>query len=155
MLLAGLQGEKRDAVMGMVAMVGLGAVVDYVRSTQTNAPGYNTRNFTQKLYGAVERAGVVAPFLDVSNHTEALTHAMLGAPVGVKSVLGIQQRYDPTMRQIIGNAVGPAAVNYVNLLDFLTTSSDMVEARRLRELAFANRLAHLDWFWDDVERGLR
>ena len=154
-LLAGLQGEKRDAVMGMVAMVGLGAVVDYVRSTQTNAPGYNTRNFTQKLYGAVERAGIVAPFLDVSNHTEALTHAMLGAPVGVKPVLGIQQRYDPTMRQIIGNAVGPAAVNYVNLLDFLTTSSDMVEARRLRELAFANRLAHLDWFWDDVERGLR
>ena len=154
-LLAGLQGEKRDAAMGMVAMVGLGAIVDYVRSTQTNAPGYNTRSFTQKLYGAVERAGIVAPLLDVSNHAESLTHAMLGAPIGVKPVLGIQQRYDPTMRQIIGNAVGPAAVPYVNVLDFLTTSSDMVEARRLREIAFANRLAHLDWFWDDVEQALR
>jgi hypothetical protein len=154
-LLAGLQGEKRDAAMGMVAMVGLGAIVDYVRSTQTNAPGYNTRSFTQKMYGAVERAGIVAPLLDVSNHAESLTHAMLGAPIGIKPVLGIQQRYDPTMRQIIGNAVGPAAVPYVNVLDFLTTSSDMVEARRLREVAFANRLAHLDWFWDDVEQALR
>jgi hypothetical protein len=154
-LLAGLQGEKRDAVMGMVAMVGLGAIVDYVRSTQTNAPGYNTRSFTQKMYGAVERAGIVAPLLDVSNHAESLTHAMLGAPLGLKPILGIQQRYDPTMRQIIGNAVGPAAVPYVNLLDFLTTDSDMVEARRLRELAFANRLAHLDWFWDGVEQTLR
>lgn len=154
-LLAGLQGEKRDAAMGMVAMVGLGAIVDYVRSTQTNAPGYNTRSFTQKMYGAVERAGIVAPLLDVSNHAESLTHAMLGAPIGVKPVLGIQQRYDPTMRQIIGNAVGPAAVPYVNVLDFLTTSSDMVQARRLREVAFANRLAHLDWFWDDVEQALR
>jgi hypothetical protein len=154
-LLAGLQGEKRDAVSGMILMVGLGGIVDYVRSTQTNAPGYETRSFTRRLYGAVERAGIVAPFLDVSNHAEALTHATLGAPLGLKPILGLQQRYDPTMRQIVGNAVGPAAVPYVNVLDFLRTDNPNTEARRLRELAYANRVAHLDWFWDSVEEGLR
>ena len=154
-MLAGLQGEKRDAVSGMMLMVGLGGIVDYVRSTQTNAPGYETRSFTQRLYGAVERAGIVAPFLDVSNHAEALTHATLGAPLGLKPILGLQQRYDPTMRQIVGNAVGPAAVPYVNVLDFLRTDNPNTEARRLRELAYANRVAHLDWFWDGVEEGLR
>jgi hypothetical protein len=154
-LLAGLQGEKRDAMSGMMVMVGLGGIVDYIRSTQTNAPGYETRSFTQRLYGAVERAGIVAPFLDASNHAEALTHAMLDAPLGLKPILGLQQRYDPTMRQIVGNAVGPASVPYVNVLDFLRADNPNTEARRLRELAAANRLAHLDWVFDEVEKALR
>ena len=154
-LVAGLQGDKRDAMIGITTMVALGGLVDYIRSTQTLGPSYSKRSTKQRMFGAVERAGIVAPFLDASHFAETLTDMTLGTPVGIKSVLGLSPPYDPTMRQLVGNLVGPAAVPYANLYDLLTTESNTLEARRIRELVWSNRLAHLDWFWDSFEKAIR
>lgn len=97
-LIPGLQGRDRQFLQGMVAMVGLGMIVDRMQST-ARGENWDAKPWIGKLVGGLDRSGGLGWFMDADNAMEAITFGQ----VGLRPSLGIGGHGD------LGHAVGALA----------------------------------------------
>lgn len=106
-MLSGLQGRDKSAAAGVVALVGLGYMVEALK-----VPEYvwDKMSFTERMVRAVDRSGVTAVFSDVPTMAETLTGGTVSARalVGLDPYLG-NSDYFSAAGEVGGPAIGKAA----------------------------------------------
>lgn len=107
-LVAGLQQRDSGVVMGMLMMVGMGMVVEYLKALTNDKP--LPANTAQWVAAGVDRSGVQAWLSDANNIVEKMT----GGTVGVSALTGKQlSRY--ASRNLVSALAGPSAGTITDL----------------------------------------
>tara|TARA_R100001591_G_scaffold32234_3_gene43075 strand:+ start:212 stop:4015 length:3804 start_codon:yes stop_codon:yes gene_type:complete len=138
LLISGLQGRDAAPVMGMVTMVGLAMLGDYMKN-----PRYWIQKSTEeKLIRALELSGVFGIFSDANFMLETITRG--GA--GLRPALGQELRFgDPDTADVIGEFTGAGPSIIADFLYAFGTDSgwDERSATLRRMIPLQNLL-----YWD-------
>tara|TARA_R100001594_G_scaffold1420_4_gene6253 strand:+ start:3779 stop:7735 length:3957 start_codon:yes stop_codon:yes gene_type:complete len=147
-LMAGLQQRDAKAFHGILSMVAMGYMVDFIKS-----PSYDNRDFTSldRLVQAVDYSGATGILFDLNNMLEVTS----GNSWGVRPLLGVDSFFkDPNLAQRSGQVGGPVAslgLDFMNnLFDPETAGSDW--ARSARRLIPFNNLIWWSWAVDRLQR---
>ncbi len=147
-LLAGLQQRDAKVFHGILSMIAMGYMVDFIKS-----PSYDQRDFTSmdRFVQAVDYSGATGLLFDLNNMVEV----MGGNNYGVRPLLGVDSFFkDPNLAQRTGQIGGPVAslgfdlMN--NLFDPETSGSDW--SRSVRRLLPFNNLIWWSWAVDRLQR---
>ena len=131
-LTPGLQQMNKNTLMGLVALVGLGAVVDQIRRRQY---GGTHASFSKQLISAIERSGVTGYITDVMRLAENLQNP-LSRPDRVVNALG-----GPIVQQLENAA--DVIFDYSGLGNINKTTN-----KHLIDIAPFGNVAHLQWLND-------
>lgn len=147
-LAAGLQRKDQKALHGMIAMVGMGYVVDQLKS-----PDFDQRDMLSldRFIQAVDYSGATGILFDINNMLEVSS----GYEFGLRPLLGVESFWkDPTVAQQLGQPGGPT----VSLLGDLVWSMASPDAegsdfaRSVRRLIPFNNLFWWSGLVDQVQR---
>ena len=151
-MLAGLQQRDSQALHGIIAMVGLGYLVDAIRSGPfDDRPILSLDRFVQ----AVDYSGVFGILFELNNMMEMTSGAVLDQNIGIRPLLGIDPKFgDATAARAIGQTGGPSLGLFANLISAYT--SDDAEAsdqiRAVRRLIPFNQLIWWSWAVSRIQR---
>lgn len=152
-LMRGMQERDANFMIGVVALVSMGAMVDAMRNRQFGRD-YSKRKFGDKLISAIERSAVLGIFSDVNRMVETLSNNRLG----LAPALGAGKPYQPTLKQKVGLA-GPTASYIANLTDIMLDwgkgKHDYTTARAIRKTLPFQNIWYLDSIFDKLEKGIR
>ena len=147
-LLAGLQQRDAKAFHGIISMIGMGYIVDLIKS-----PSYDKRDFVSidRLVQAIEYSGTTGIMFDLNNMIEVTS----GNKLGIRPSLGVDSFFqNPNLAQRTGQVGGPIASLGGDLFNSLLNpdadSQDM--ARSLRRLLPFNNLVWFSWAVDRLQR---
>ena len=151
-LLAGLQQRDAQALHGMLAMIGLGYLVDVIRSGP-----YDSRPLLSmdRLIQAVDYSGVTGILFELNNMLETSTGAFLESPLGIRPLAGIDPAFgDTDAARAIGTSGGPTFGLLAKLITSITdpdaSTADQIKA--VRRLIPFNQLIWWAWAVDRVQR---
>ena len=138
LLISGLQGREAQLMSGVLAMVTMGILGDYMK----NPRYWAQKNWEERLIRGVELSGVLALFGDINFSLETLSQGTLGA----RPSLGQKTRFgDPDLTDIIGEFTGAGPSIPLDLLyAFLGDTSFSERSATLRRIIPLNTL----WLWD-------
>lgn len=132
-LLPGLQAPDRNFLLGSAAMVGMGALTDFL---QTHARGedYGSKNAAAKFTGALDHSGVLGYIMDVDNAVEGASQNMLG----LRPWIGATPFGQGSLRGQAGAVGGPTVSSALDLLTSVTgnQASPMTRSAQLRVLPY-------------------
>lgn len=146
-LMAGMQTRDAYTMSGMLAMVGIGYMIDLMKSSD-----YDKRSLVsgERLLRAVEYSGVTGILSDINNMIEVAS----GNSIGVRPALSLDPLVkDPNWAERVGQAGGPAVSPWLGSLWALTApeASAHDQSRALMRLMPFNNW----WFWNDFMRRAR
>jgi len=138
LLISGLSHRELAPISGVLAMVTMGILGDYMK----NPRYWAQKNWEEKLIRGVELSGVLALFGDINFSLETLSQGTLGA----RPSLGQKTRFgDPDMTDIIGEFTGAGPSIPLDLLyAFLGDTSFSERSATLRRIIPLNTF----WLWD-------
>ena len=152
-LMRGMQERDANFMIGVVALVSMGAMVDAMRNRQFGRD-YSKKKFGDKLISAIERSAILGIFSDVNRMVETLSNNRLG----LAPALGAGKPYSPTLKQKVGLA-GPTASYIANLTDIMLDwgkgKHDYTTARAIRKTLPFQNIWYLDSIFDKLEEGIR
>lgn len=147
-LLAGLQQRDAKVFHGMLSMIAMGYMVDFIKS-----PSYDQRDFTSldRFVQALDYSGATGLLFDLNNMAEVMS----GNNYGVRPLLGVDSFFkDPNLAQRSGQIGGPVAslgLDFMNnVFDPETSGSDW--SRSVRRLMPFNNLIWWSWAVDRLQR---
>lgn len=147
LLLAGLQDRNMAVLGGFVALVGMGYMVDYLKSLNSGTP--QSKDPAVRFVNALDRSGTMGWFFDANNVVENLSNNKIGArPL----VSGRQTRV--TTGRTIGT-IAPAAVapyNAVQAVGDLAQGDFSRFARDARYLLPMNNMLVLNRGLNELQR---
>lgn len=144
LLIAGLQSRDAAPIMGMVSMVGLATLGDYMKN-----PRYWTQKSTEeKMIRAIELSGITGLFGDANFMLETITRG--GA--GVRPALGQKLRFgDPNTADVIGEFVGAGPSIVADFIYAFGTDQSWDErSATLRRMIPLNNL----FYWDKTFKSI-
>ena len=151
-LLAGLQQKDAQALHGMLSMIGLGYLVDVIRSGPYDSrPLISMDRFIQ----AVDYSGVTGILFELNNMLETSTGAFLESPLGIRPLAGIDPAFgDTDAARAIGTSGGPTFGLLAKLISSITDSdaSTADQIKAVRRLLPFNQLIWWAWAVDRVQR---
>lgn len=126
-VMSGLSGREADYMNGVIAMVGLGYMADYLKN-----PRYHEyKTTTEKIVRAVELSGVGGMITDMNFLTEQVSGGLFNFPVGLRPMLGIQPRFgQPKAHDALGEFVGAGPSIPLDLLYHFTSDDVTYEDTR-------------------------
>jgi hypothetical protein len=138
LLISGLQGRELAPISGVLAMVTMGILGDYMK----NPRYWKQKNWEERVIRGVELSGVLALFGDMNFMLETISMGQLGARPSV----GQGTRFgDPDMTDVIGEFTGAGPSIPIDLLyAFLGDTSFSERSATLRRIIPLNTL----WLWD-------
>ena len=152
-LMRGMQERDSNFMIGVVALVSMGAMVDAMRNRQFGRD-YSKKKFGDKLVSAIERSAILGIFSDVNRMVETLSNNRLG----LAPALGAGRPYQPTLKQKVG-LFGPTASYIANLTDIMMDwgkgKHDYTTARAIRKTLPFQNIWYLDSIFDKFEKGIR
>ena len=147
-IISSLQGRHKGQMSGMVAMVALGFMSDYVRN-----PSYWKQKSTQeKIIKGVEYSGLTAYWLDVSNGIEIMTDNSFG----LRPLLGVDNPFSGTLGDAVSEPFGPLGSMGADIVKMLTdpSLSDNRRASIIRRLIPYNNLFYADWLFKGAQKNI-
>tara|TARA_Y100001973_G_scaffold79554_1_gene116908 strand:- start:1775 stop:8185 length:6411 start_codon:yes stop_codon:yes gene_type:complete len=102
-VMSGLSGREADYISGIIAMVSLGYIADYLKN-----PRYHAHKSTEeKIIRAVELSGIGGMITDMNFLTEQITGGLFNYPMGLRPLIGIEPRFgQPKAHDALGEFVG-------------------------------------------------
>ncbi len=152
-LMRGLQERDQNFFTGVIFLVGLGAMVDMLR-TRAFDRDYSKKKLGDKIASAIDRSAVIGIFSDVNRMIEVASNN----EYGIAPALGAGKPYDSTYKQKMG-LVGPsgslAANLYEIMLDTGSGNYDYTTARAIRRSLPLQNIWYLDGIFDRFEKSIR
>jgi len=147
LLSSGLSGREQNFVGGIIAMVSLGMLSDYLKN-----PDYWERKTTEeKIIRGIEQSGVTTIFTDVNLIMETLSGAM-GTPVGVRPMFGARPLFgDPNLGDAVGGFAGAGPSIPIDLIyAFATDQTFDSRAATVRRIIPYNSLLWTDGLFKSI-----
>tara|TARA_X000001382_G_scaffold130887_2_gene127604 strand:+ start:3754 stop:7020 length:3267 start_codon:yes stop_codon:yes gene_type:complete len=152
-MMRGLQERDQNFFIGLMFLVGMGAMVDAVRQRAFDRD-YSKKKTGDKIASALDRSGAIGIFSDLNRMLEVMSDNELG----IAPALGAGKPYNATNRQKLG-LVGPSGSLAYNLYEImLDTGSgnyDYTTARAIRRSLPLQNIWYLDSLFDKFEKGIR
>jgi hypothetical protein len=145
-----LQRPEMQLLGGVAALVGMGALIDHIRSGQNNA---GERGFGTKLKGAIDRSGILAYIGDINNVFETLNDNRFG----LGAALGADGHPTSTIQKM-GALFGPSVNTWGNVYRVMNDATfgnwSDASAKAARRLLYLQNTAHFDWLFDAAQKGM-
>jgi hypothetical protein len=152
-LMRGLQERDQNFFTGVLFLVGMGAMVDMIRTSAFDRD-YSKKKLGDKIASAIDRSAVIGIFSDVNRMIEVASNNDLG----IAPALGAGKPYDSTFKQKIGLA-GPTGSLLGNLHEIMIDTGsgnyDYTTARAIRRSLPLQNIWYLDSIFDRLEKGMR
>lgn len=152
-LMRGLQERDQNFFTGVLFLVGLGAMVDMLR-TRAFDRDYNKKKLGDKIASAIDRSAVIGILSDVNRMIEVASDNDLG----IAPALGAGKPYDSTFKQKMGLA-GPTGSLLANLHEIMIDTGsgnyDYTTARAIRRSLPLQNIWYLDGIFDRLEKSIR
>lgn len=152
-LMRGMQERDGNFMIGVVALISMGGMVDAMRNRQFGRD-YSKKKFGDKLASAIDRSAVLGIFSDVNRMVETLSNNR----IGLAPAFGAGRPYSPTLKQKVG-LFGPTASYVANLTDIMMDwgkgKHDYTTARAIRKTLPFQNIWYLDSIFDKFEKGIR
>jgi hypothetical protein len=152
-LMRGLQERDQNFFTGVLFLVGMGAMVDMIR-TKAFDRDYSKKKLGDKIASAIDRSAVIGIFSDVNRMIEVMSNN----DMGIAPMLGAGKPYDSTFRQKMGLA-GPTGSLLSNLHEIMIDTGsgnyDYTTARAIRRSLPLQNIWYLDGIFDRFEKSIR
>lgn len=152
-LMRGLQEKDQNFFTGVLFLVGLGAMVDMIR-TKAFDRDYSKKKLGDKIASAIDRSAVIGIFSDVNRMIEVMSNNDLG----IAPALGAGKPYDSTFKQKMG-LIGPSGSLLANMYEIMIDTGsgnyDYTTARAIRRSLPLQNIWYLDGIFDRLEKSIR
>lgn len=152
-LMRGLQERDQNFFTGVLFLVGMGAMVDMIR-TKAFDRDYSKKKLGDKIASAIDRSAVIGIFSDVNRMIEVMSNN----DMGIAPMLGAGKPYDSTFRQKMGLG-GPTGSLLSNLHEIMIDTGsgnyDYTTARAIRRSLPLQNIWYLDGIFDRFEKSIR
>jgi hypothetical protein len=152
-LMRGLQERDQNFFTGVLFLVGMGAMVDMIRTSAFDRD-YSKKKLGDKIASAIDRSAVIGIFSDVNRMIEVMSNN----DMGIAPMLGAGKPYDSTFRQKMGLA-GPTGSLLANLHEIMVDTGsgkyDYTTARAIRRSLPLQNIWYLDSIFDRFEKSIR
>lgn len=152
-LMRGLQERDQNFFTGVLFLVGMGAMVDMIRTSAFDRD-YSKKKIGDKIASAIDRSAVIGIFSDVNRMIEVMSNN----DMGIAPMLGAGKPYDSTFRQKMGLA-GPTGSLLANLHEIMVDTGsgkyDYTTARAIRRSLPLQNIWYLDSIFDRFEKSIR
>ena len=112
----GLQSRDKQTLSGMMALIGIGYMIDMLKSTDYDKRGLFSG---ERLIRAVEYSGITGVIGDINNMIEVAS----GNSYGVRPILGLDPLVkDPNWAERTGQITGPASSPWLGALWAMTSA---------------------------------
>lgn len=153
-LISGLQDRDMAFWTGAAALVGMGMVADYLKSTIQSGSDWTKKPWQERVGNAVDRSGVGGYFMEANNIIERLSDNR----VGVRPFMGGPQRR-VGFESKVGAVAGPTAQQLATvagvLSDFGSGQYTSGTARQIRRLMPAQSLFWAQPGFDALEHAMK
>jgi len=151
-LIPGLQLKDKNFLVGIIGLIGLGAMVEAIRRYQLD--DNREQEFGDWLISAIERSGLLGIFSDLNSSLETLSDN----GIGLRPLLGAADPYGSS-NLAKGSAIGGPIVQQMGNLgrviwDIGPGEADDRTADSLRRLMWAAKVAHTNALLGFVQSGL-
>lgn len=143
LLVSGLQGRDESAMMGIIAMITMGAIADRLKNKQY----WQNKPTEEKIIRAVEQSGVLGLFGDMNFMMETMSSGFFGQSVGLRPMVGVPPRFgESNIVDATGEVVGVGPSILLDLgYAFGSDSTYNERASTIRRLIPLGNL----WLWDE------
>ena len=147
-IISSLQGRNKGQMSGMVAMVALGFMSDYLR----NPSYWKQKDWQEKIVKGVEYSGLTAYWLDISNTIEIMSDNKFG----IRPMLGSENPFAGDLGDTISEPFGPLGSMGADVIRMLTDSklTDNRRASIIRRLMPYNNLFYADWLFKGAQKNI-
>ena len=141
-LVAGLQGRDQNAVMGVLALVLMGAMADRLK----NKRAWDNKTPEERIVRAIEMSGVLGLFGDLNFSLETISEGATGQMVGLRSLIGADPRFgESNVIDATGEFVGAGPGLLLDVGYMFGSEATFSERRSaIRRLIPLQNL----WLWD-------
>jgi len=147
-IMSSLQGRHKGQMSGMLAMLGLGFMSDYMR----NPSYWNQKPLEEKIIKGVEYSGLTSYWLDINNSLEIMSDNKFG----IRPSVGGGNLFADDLGDRIGEPFGPLGnitADVVKMLSDPNLSSNR-RASIMRRLIPYNNLFYADWLFKGAQRNI-
>ena len=152
LMLSGLAGRDMDLASGIIGMVLLASLGDYLK----NPLYYQHKTTEEKIYRAIEMSGILGLPADVNFALETISDGLFDTPLGVRPSLGIPPRFgEANVSDGLGEFVGPGPSNILEFIRSLGSDVGLDEKAQIyRRLIPFNNVIYLDGLFKKITRGV-
>ena len=147
-IMSSLQGRHKGQMSGMVAMLALGFMSDFIR----NPSYWKQKPLEEKIIKGIEYSGLSAYWLDINNSIEIMTDNSFG----IRPSVGEGNMFVDDLGDIIGEPFGPLGSIMSDVVKMLSDPnlSDNRRASILRRLIPYNNLFYADWLFKGAQKSI-
>jgi len=147
-IISSLQGRNKGQMSGMVAMVALGFMSDYLR----NPSYWKQKDWQEKIVKGVEYSGLTSYWLDISNTIEIMSDNKFG----IRPMLGSENPFAGDLGDTVSEPFGPLGSMGADVIRMLTDSklTDNRRASIIRRLMPYNNLFYADWLFKGAQKNI-
>ena len=148
--MAGLQQRDARAFQGLLSMIAFGYFVDAIKSNELDNRDYFSAD---RLLQAIDHSGATGIFFDLNNMLEQTSGAISGSPLGVRPMLGVENKFgDPTGTRAAGQVLGPSVGLYSDLISSLVGGDGSERLKAVRRLIPFNQVVWWAGTVNKIER---
>jgi len=144
--MSSLQGRHKGQLSGMLAMVSLGFMSDFLRN-----PSYWERKpLEEKIIKGVEYSGLTSWWLDINNAIEIMSDNSFG----IRPTFGGNNPFADDMSDRFSEPFGPVGGQVADIAKMLTDTNLSASRRAsiIRRLLPYNNLFYADWLFKGAQR---
>ena len=148
-VISGLQGRHQSYFSGMMAMLSLGMLSDYIR----NPDWWKYKSTDEKLIKAIEYSGITAYLLDINNFAEVLTNNA----IGIRPMFGRENPFTGKARDQISEVGGPLGSILSDVYGMMYDDSleQRDKVRMVRRMIPFNNLLYTKWLFNLAQRSIQ
>lgn len=146
---SGMTDREQALMSGMIAMVTLGFVSDYMK----NPEYFKRKSFEEKLMRAVEISGVLSMTGEFEKLLSTVTNTTLDKNISLRGAFGLDARYQDDLYDLAGLAGAGPSMIIDGAVDFINADNAGDAAKELRGVAPTQGLFYASWLWDLIEAG--
>jgi hypothetical protein len=135
---------------GMIAMVSLGFVSDYMK----NPEYFKRKSFEEKLMRSVEISGVLAMTGEFDKLLSTVSNTTLDKNISLRGAFGLDARYQDDLYDLAGLAGAGPSMIIDGAVDFINADNADDAAKEVRGVVPGQGLFYASWLYDLIEAGI-
>ena len=147
---SGMTGREQALMSGMIAMVSLGFVSDYMK----NPEYFKRKSFEEKLMRSVEISGVLAMTGEFDKLLSTVSNTTLDKNISLRGAFGLDARYQDDLYDLAGLAGAGPSMIIDGAVDFINADNADDAAKEVRGVVPGQGLFYASWLYDLIEAGI-
>jgi len=145
-VLAGLQGKHAHLMSGVLSMIALGMIVDWLKR-----PDYIDATWQEIIINGIDQSGVTGLLMEINNMIEGATMG----EIGLRPMTGTRTPHsrDEGLNSVVGSLGGPVLSQWSNLIWAFSEGGNDEKARALRYVTPFNNTFMLGSMFDSMQKG--